>query len=247
MRDLGVFGPAMKLIDLVLPPTCPGCGLQVGEPHALCGTCWSALTFLSHPCCDVCGHPFDFDVPDRTLCGACARRQPPFDRARSALLYDDQSRDLVLRFKHSDSTEMTTLLAKWMYGAGRDLVEAADVIVPVPLHWTRLFQRRYNQAALLAHEIGKLAETNVLIDGLVRKRKTPSQGRLSRLARARNVQGAFASPPRRRSKLVGKHVLLIDDVYTTGATVRTAAKVLKRAGCASVDVLVLARVVRGFV
>lgn len=181
------------------------------------------------------------------MCGACVREHPPFGRARGALLYDDAAKDLVLGFKHADRTESTTLFAKWMMAAGSDLVAGCDMIVPVPLHWTRLFRRRYNQAALLSHALGKLGEKPVMADALIRKRKTPSQGRLGRIARARNVQGAFAVSPRNRMKVKGKRVLLIDDVYTTGATVRAAAKVLNRAGVARVDVLVLARVVRGFV
>ena len=181
------------------------------------------------------------------MCGACVREHPPFGRARGALLYDDAAKDLVLGFKHADRIESTTLFAKWMIAAGSDLVAGCDMIVPVPLHWTRLFRRRYNQSALLAQALGKLGEKPVMADGLKRKRKTPSQGRLGRIARARNVQGAFAVAPRNRMKLKGKRVLLIDDVYTTGATVRAAAKVLNRAGVARVDVLVLARVVRGFV
>lgn len=243
----GVFSSFARVIDLVLPPTCPGCGAQVVDAQTLCAACWSRITFLGAACCDACAHPFDYEVAEHTLCGACARSAPPFDRARAAVLYDERSRDLVLGFKHADRTDAALLYAKWMLSAGHHLVADADVIVPVPLHWTRLFARRYNQAALLAHGIGKLGHTPVLADAMMRKRKTPSQGRLGRLARARNVQGAFAVTPRHRLKLKGKRVLLVDDVYTTGATLRTAAKVLKRAGCAGVDVLVLARVVRGFV
>jgi len=243
----GVFSPFRRIIDVVLPPTCPGCGSQVSDAQTLCAECWSQLTFLGAACCDACAHPFDYEVPERTLCGACVRNAPSFDRARAAVLYDERSRDLVLGFKHADRTEAAELYAKWMVGAGRELVADADVIVPVPLHWTRLFARRYNQAALLALGISKIGDTPVVTDAMVRKRSTPSQGHLGRLARARNVKGAFGVAPRHRLKLKGKRVLLIDDVYTTGATVRTAAKVLKRAGCAGVDVLVLARVVRGFV
>ena len=243
----GVFSPFMRIIDVVLPPTCPGCGAQVADAQTLCAGCWSQLTFLGAACCDACAHPFDYEVAERTLCGACVQNAPPFDRARAAVLYDERSRNLVLGFKHADRTEAAVLYAKWMLAAGRELVADADVIVPVPLHWTRLFSRRYNQAALLALGIGRFGDTPVVADGMVRKRSTPSQGHLGRIARARNVKGAFAVSPRHRHKLKGKRVLLVDDVYTTGATVRTAAKVLKRVGCVGVDVLVLARVVRGFV
>ncbi|MBF0248201.1 MAG: ComF family protein [Alphaproteobacteria bacterium] len=238
---------AGRILDLVLPPTCFGCGRVVGEPHALCPDCWTRLTFIGPPVCDACGHPFDHEVPDRALCGACARERPPFGRARGALLYDDASKDLVLGFKHADRTELAKLFSKWMTQAGRALVAEADLVVPVPLHWTRLFSRRYNQAALLARALGRSCGVAVLPDALVRARRTPSQGHLGVKARARNVQGAFRVHPRRGARIRGKRVLLVDDVYTTGATARACAKVLLRGGAASVDVLVLARVVRGFV
>lgn len=247
MREHSVLKGLSRVADWILPPTCHGCGAVVADAQTLCAPCWTKLTFLGRPCCEACGYPFDYEVSDQTYCGACARELPPFGRARAALLYDDRSRDLVLGFKHADKTEATQLFAKWMLSVGRELLEDADVIVPIPLHWTRLFWRRYNQAALLAHGLGRLADMAVCADGLVRKRKTPSQGRFGRLGRARNVQGAFAVHPRRAGTLKGKRVVLVDDVFTTGATVRAAAKVLKRAGCADVDVLVLARVVRGFV
>lgn len=240
----GVFGALSKLIDLVLPPTCSRCGTQVLDAQTLCGGCWSTMTFLRDPQCDACGHPFDYEVAERALCGACVREQPPFQKARAALLYDDHSRELVLGFKHADKTERAKLFAKWMLAAGHDVVTAADVIVPVPLHWTRLFQRRYNQAALLAHGLGRLSGNEVLADALVRKRKTPSQGRLGRLARARNVQGAFIINPRRQTELQDKRILLIDDVMTTGSTLNACTKILLRGGVEKVDVLTLARVVQ---
>lgn len=235
-----------RLIDIVLPPTCGRCGVQVDTPQTLCGACWSELTFLGQPCCEACAHPFEYEVPDQTLCGACVGDPPPFERTRAALLYNDQSRDLVLGFKHADRTEVAGLFAKWMRSAGGEVLEEADAIVPVPLHWTRLFQRRYNQAALLAHALGKLSEKPVLHNTLKRKRKTLSQGRMGRKARARNVQGAFVVPSKLKHRIKGKTVVLIDDVYTTGATLRACAKVLKRAGASKVNVLVLARVVRDF-
>jgi len=118
-------------------------------------------------------------------------------------------------------------------------------LIPVPLHWTRLFSRRFNQAALLAQALGRVTGKAVAVDALVRHKKTPSQGHLGVKARARNVQGAFRVPPRRRPQVRGRRVVLVDDVYTTGATVRAAAKALLRAGAVDVDVVTLARVVKG--
>lgn len=235
-----------QFFDLLLPPTCGGCGEVVEDSHALCPDCWGALTFLGQPCCDACGHPFAFEVPGQTLCGVCTRERPPFARARAAVLYNAASKDLILRFKHADRTDSTLLLAKWLHRAGAELLVDADVLLPVPLHWTRLFARRFNQAALLALALGRLADKPVMVDGLLRHKKTPSQGHLGVKARARNVQGAFRVSPPRMAALKGKRVVLVDDVYTTGATARMAAKVLRRAGVARVDVLTLARVVKGW-
>lgn len=233
-----------KALDLILPPTCAGCGQVVADADVLCADCWSRLTFLGRPCCESCGHPFDYDVPDLTLCGPCARERPPFQRARAALRYDDGSKDFILRFKHADKLETRGLLVKWLAMAGGDLLGDADVLVPVPLHWTRLVARRYNQAAVLASEVGRLSGVAVALDALARTKRTPSQGHLGLKARARNVRGAFVVPPRRFRVVRGRRVVLIDDVYTTGATVKAAARALVRAGARGVDVLTLARVVK---
>ena len=230
---------------MLLPPTCAGCGEVQEDAHTLCGDCWGGLTFLSQPCCDVCGHPFAYAVPGRALCGACMRDRPPYAQARAALLYNDASKAFILSFKHADKTDMAALLAKWLAQAGTAFLKDSDVLVPVPLHWTRLFSRRFNQAALLALALGRMTDTSVAVDALVRHKKTPSQGHLGVRARIRNVQGAFRVPPKRRAQVRGKRVVLVDDVYTTGATVRAVTKVLLRAGAVRVDVVTLARVVKG--
>lgn len=180
-------------------------------------------------------------------CAAHARATVRPLRARAALLYDDASKSFILRFKHADKIDTAMLLAKWLAQAGAEFLGDADVLVPVPLHWTRLFSRRFNQAALLAQALARVTETAVAVDALARHKKTPSQGRLGVKARARNVQGAFRVPPKRRPQVKGKRVVLVDDVYTTGATVRAATKVLLRAGAERVDVVTLARVVKSIV
>lgn len=194
--------------------------------------------------CRCCGYPFELDPGPDSLCGACLQSPPAFDRARSVVVYDAGSRDLVLAFKHADRTEATPAFARWMQRAGSELLADAEVVVPVPLHRWRLFRRRYNQSALLANTIGELAGLTVVPDLLVRRRNTPSQGRFSAAGRRRNVSGAFRVNARYQPKVKGRRVLLIDDVLTTGATATVCAKVLRRAGATGVDVLVLARVVR---
>lgn len=245
MKPYSVPSVLRQFFDLMLPPTCAGCGEVAEGEHVLCPTCWATLRFISHPCCDACGHPFEYEVPGLTLCGACVRDRPPYAQARAALLYDAASKDFILSFKHADRTELATLLAKWLAQAGAAFLPGTDVLVPVPLHWTRLFSRRFNQAALLAQALGRLVAKPVVVDALVRHKKTPSQGHLGLTARQRNVQGAFRVPPGRLGQIQGKRVVLVDDVYTTGSTVRVATKALLRAGAVRVDVVTLARVVKG--
>ncbi len=235
---------ATALLDALLPPRCLACPAAVDVPGRLCPGCWAAVDFITPPYCAACGFPFDHDEGPDALCGGCARDQPAFSRARAAVRYNGVGRDLVLGFKHGDRTHGAPAFAQWLERAGSELLADADVIAPVPLHRWRLFLRRYNQSALLARALGQAGGRRVVPDLLVRRRNTPSQGRMNAEARARNVRGAFAVPARRRDRLAGQRVLLIDDVFTSGATAEACARVLLRNGAAGVDVLTLARVVR---
>lgn len=231
------------LLDILLPHRCLACGVLVDAPGVLCPACWAEVAFIGPPCCEACGLPFEYDEGDGMLCGECTARPPPFRRARAAVLYGPASRRLILDFKHGDRTEAAPAFAGWMVRAAADLIATAEVIVPVPLHWTRLFARRFNQAALLAYAIGRQSGLPVAPDVLVRRRRTPSQGHLGRSARRRNVAGAFIVPPGRAARVVDRRVLLVDDVMTTGATLAACTRALLRAGAQSVDVATLARVV----
>lgn len=235
---------ARTALDSVLPPRCLSCGTVVAGDGALCPPCWGRLAFIGAPQCARCGLPFAFEVAPDALCGDCARSEPVFGRARAALHYDDASRPLILAFKHGDGTHAATALGRWMAQAAGDLARDAELIVPVPLHRWRLFRRRYNQSALLAQAVTRLVDRPTDSGILVRRRRTPSQGGLSRPRRIANVRGAFAIAGRRAEGLLGRRVLLVDDVMTTGATLSECARVLRRAGAAQVDVVTLARVVR---
>jgi ComF family protein len=230
------------VIDGVLPPRCLACNATVGEPDALCATCWNAMTFFAAPWCAVCGVPFAHPMGAEAVCGACASQKPHWDRARAVMRYDKHSRALVLSLKHGDRTHLARSLGQWMHRAGAELLDGADLLVPVPLHWSRLYARRYNQAALLAHAIHAAGGPPVAPDWLLRQRRTPSQGRLGPLARGRNVRGAFAL--RAGRSISGKRLVIIDDVMTTGATAEECARVLRRAGAGWIGVLTLARAVR---
>ena len=240
---------AGRLLDLVLPPRCLSCGTEVGVAGALCPTCWQGIRFITAPHCARCGLPFDYDPTGdgatTLVCGACLARPPPFDRCRSVFAYDDASRSLVLGFKHGDRTDCAPAFAQWLGRAGAALLAESDVIIaPVPLHRWRLLRRRYNQSAMLALALGRLTARTTIPDLLIRRRATPSQGGLTAKGRARNVQGAFTLNPRWQDRVEGARIVLIDDVFTTGATVGECARTLRRSGARTVDVLTLSRVVR---
>lgn len=241
----------LRLLDAVLPPLCLGCNEIVAEPGALCAACWPAFSFIAAPHCSRCGTPFAEPVGPvehgNVQCGACLRRPPRFHKARAALVYDDESRRLVLPFKHGDRTDMARACGRWMARAGAELLADADLVTPVPLHWRRLFTRRYNQAQLLARVAVAAAgpSRGQLVPDLLRRRRwTGSQSGLGAKERHDNVRQAFDLHPRRAALVRGKSVLLIDDVLTTGATIEACVRVLQRGGATHVDVLTLARVVR---
>ncbi len=229
-------------LDALLPPQCLCCGELVGEPGVLCPGCWDSIDFITPPLCACCGVPFELDPGPDALCGGCVREPPRFARARAVFVYADPGKGLILRFKHADRTDMAPAFARWMARAGAELVADADLIAPVPLHWTRLLRRRFNQAALLANALAQLSGRTAAPRLLIRRRRTPSQGNLGRDARGRNVRGAFAV--RDPAPVAGRRILLIDDVLTTGATLGECSRVLLKAGAAAVDVLTVARVVR---
>ncbi len=232
------------MLDVLLPPRCIMTGRIVERQGAVDAEAWQRLVFIAEPLCDRCGVPFPFGVEEGAWCGACLQREPAFGRARAALVYDETSRDMILRFKHADQTHAVHSFLPWVTRAGAVLLEQADLVVPVPLHRWRLLRRRYNQAALLAQAVGRLKSVPCVPDLLMRRRATDSQGHMTAKERRRNVRSAFTVHPARKEQVAGRRILLVDDVLTTGATVEECAKALRRAGALTVDVLALARVVK---
>ena len=244
--DVGKFcrSAVGQVINMVMPPACLNCAQPVQSAGDLCMDCWSGIQFLSPPWCACCGLPFAYDEGAQSICGACSEKQPAFDRARAVYVYSEQSRDMILKFKHGDRTDMAPAFAHWLARAGQDLLQTAEILAPVPLHRRRILKRRYNQAALIAAHLPRPPGCRYIPDLLHRVKNTGSQGGLNRRARYRNLSGAFKINEKFKADIAGKRVLLIDDVLTTGATVETCAAQIKRAGAHSVDVLTLARIVR---
>ena len=230
-------------LDTIFPPQ----SLLTGAPltaRAVEGELWSHVQFLDDPCCAACGFPFDYDFGKWSLCGRCTARRPAYDRARSAMRYDDHSRQLVLNFKHGGRTAGLPIFDVHMRRAGRGLLDGADWLVPVPLHPKRLRKRRYNQSALLARRLSKSSGIAFAPDILRRVKNTDTQGGKSVSGRRRNVSGAFAVRGGYDEDVSGAHIVLVDDVFTTGATLEACARALKKGGARQVDALTLARVVK---
>ncbi|MEL7490868.1 MAG: ComF family protein [Pseudomonadota bacterium] len=236
---------ARRLLDAVLPPQCPVTGEAVRDPGVLSAAGWSKLQFIDDPACASCGAPFAYDHGDGAMCGACIANRPAFDSARAALLYDDASHKLIVAFKHADRTEYAPMFGAWLARRAAATTPDGAVLVPVPLHPRRLAARRYNQSALIAGHAAKLLDRRHEPQVLIRRRATPPQQQLSEAARKRNVAGAFAVDEERCDLIRDRHIILVDDVLTTGATLSACARALKSAGAARVDALVLARVARG--
>jgi len=230
-----------RAIDLVLPPQ----ALDGGERPLTAGLSaqtWAKIAFIEAPVCDGCSLPFEYDMGPGVRCVACMARPRAFARARAACLYDHNSRDLILKLKHADRPELAGLFALWLSRAAAELIADADLIVATPLHPLRLFSRRYNQAAEIARPLARRAGLPFAPGALERRRATDSQGGKSGRGRRLNVRGAFQVPQAERPRLAGRRVLLVDDVFTTGATAEACARTLLRAGAAAVDVAAVARV-----
>jgi ComF family protein len=231
-----------QLLDFALPPRCPGCAAITGEPHRFCLDCWRSLAFLGEPCCARCGLPFAHPASGESSCGRCLADPPPFERLRAAVAYGEVSRQVALKLKYSGRPGLAETLAHFMVrhvGEG----EGDRILVPVPLHRWRIWKRGYNQAALIASALSRRSGLPVELDLLARIRSTPPLRGLGRRERSLAVRGAFEVPARARGRLRGRPVLLVDDVYTSGATAAACARALKRSGAARVDVLCWARVV----
>ena len=235
---------AAKILDLFYPPSCLSCRLATSAPNTLCPACWSQVRFIERPYCERLGTPFAQDLGPGLLSPECMADPPVWSRARAVCSFDEgPARRIIYRFKYWDRMEAATPVGQWMARAGAELLEGADLLVPVPLHRGRLISRRFNQAMALAASVSAASGVPVEAAALARVKPTPPQVGLSRLQRAVNLQGAFKVEEEGRMRVHGARIVLIDDVLTTGSTTNAAARILMRAGAANVDVLTFARVV----
>ncbi|MBI4923673.1 MAG: ComF family protein [Devosia nanyangense] len=245
----GIAGPLRRLggmvLDQLYPPVCLACDRPVATADALCAECFRALRPITAPLCPVLGLPFEVSLGPEARSAEAIADPPPFDRARSAVVYNEVARALVGKLKYGDRPELARFCARLMARAGHELWGPDAVLVPVPLHRTRQFSRRYNQSTELARALSKL--TGIPVDPLlaIRRKRTRQQVGLSGDARHRNVAGAFAPHPDALARLRGRRVVLVDDVITTGSTVKAVTRALKSGGADRIDVVSFARVVTG--
>jgi len=232
-------------LHLIYPPRCLSCDALVTTDFGLCGHCWRETPFISGLVCDRCGTPLpgqDNGQPE--YCDDCLTIARPWNRGRAALLYRDNARRMVLQLKHGDRLDLAGPVAGWLLRAVQPILEPGMLVAPVPLHWMRLFRRRYNQSALVSARLARNAGLDHCPDLLIRRRATPSQEGRDRMGRFANLDGALALHPRRAGRVKGRHVLLIDDVMTSGATFAAAAEACLAGGATAVSVAALARVAK---
>lgn len=242
---MGMQAVVGHLLRALYPPSCLTCDALVTTEFGLCGPCWRDTHFIAGLVCDLCGAPLPGEDPGHPVhCDDCLTLARPWDRGRSALLYRDNGRRIVLSLKHGDRTDLARPAAGWLARAATPLLRPDLIVAPVPLHWSRLFRRRYNQAALLSSGVARTVGLPHIPDLLQRRRDTRSQEGRDRDGRFRNLEGALRLHPRHAALVAGRAVLLIDDVMTSGATLAAAADTCRAGGAAHVAVLTLARVTK---
>jgi ComF family protein len=234
-----------SVIRAIYPPQCVACGTFTEADFGLCGACWRDCGFIGGTVCEGCGLPLPgAATSDRDLCDDCLTLPRPWARGRAVMEYRDTGRRLVLALKHGDRTDLARSAGAWMARVAETMVTPDTVVVPIPLHWTRLLRRRFNQAALLSQWMTRHLNLTVCPDALIRPRRTrPLEGH-DRDARFAALDGAIRCHPRRGAAIKGKPILLVDDVMTSGATLTEGTKALLGAGAAEVSVLTLARVTK---
>jgi len=234
-----------SLLRAVYPAQCLSCGALTDDDFGLCAACWRDTGFIGGTVCDLCGTPLPGDSRGEAVhCDDCLAIARPWARGRAVFTYGGTGRELVLQFKHADRTDLAPALGRWLARIAAPIATPESVLVPVPLHWTRLLSRRYNQSALVAQHAARTLGIALCPDALIRRRRTRPLDGHSRDARFAALQGAIAPHPGRKPQIAGRPILLVDDVMTSGATLAAATEALMTAGAAQVSVIVLARVAK---
>lgn len=231
-------------LRLLCPAQCLTCDTLVEQEHALCPECWHGAHFITGLVCDCCGVPLVGEDTEDVLCDDCMTIARPWTRGRAAFRYSETGRKLVLALKHGDRTDLAQPAARWLAQAASDLMSDTTLLIPVPLHWRRRLQRRYNQSAEMARALAQITGAPYCPDLLERRKATRPLDGLTRDARFEMLSGTIDVPHGKEAAVAGKDVLLIDDVMTSGATFAACAEALNGAGAANVNVAVLARVAK---
>lgn len=238
-----IFKWVSRAVDLVYPRNCQFCASPLTEeqPGVICPVCLAQAKLIEPPCCRRCGLPFDGKLDELIDCGYCQHLKFHFSRAHAACRAEGVVRDCVHRLKYNREMYYVEHLAGWLHGAGQRWIDwnQVDAIVPVPLHPVKARSREFNQAAVLCRELGRRVDRPVLAKCIRRVRDTESQTRLDAAARRENMRGAFSAGA--AGTLAGKRLVLVDDVFTTGATLDACAKVLLHSGATDVIALTVAR------
>lgn len=243
MAVLPLFQAALRpLLDYALPPRCAACGVIVDEPGTLCAPCWRSIDFLGEPRCMICGTDLPSMAGAEAQCGSCIATPPPYDRARAVMRYGEVARTMAHRLKYGRRLSLSGVMAVHIARLLPENDRESALIIPVPLHRWRIWSRGFNQAALIGRHIGKRTGIPVEVDLLRRVKNTPPFHALGPRERERAVRGAFALAPGAKDRLAGRTAILIDDIWTTGATATACARLLRRGGADRVEILCWTRV-----
>ena len=228
------------ILSLLFPERCFACGALMHFGRGLCPDCYRKANFITDPMCRYCGAPFEFERSSRPVCSDCLKSKPPYSRCIAVMRYDNIARKIILPLKHGDKTYIAKWMAEMIFGAAREILNETDIIVPVPIHMSRLLKRLYNQTALIARPLGRFSGKPVSYNNLVRTKATKSQGHMNRLDRLLNVGSSFSV--KNPAEFAKKSVLIVDDVTASGATLAEIARTLKAAGAKRVLCVTFAKV-----
>ena len=232
-----------KIIEIFFPNQCLLCSELIGQEGAFCRSCWSKLQFITEPKCNICSHPFEYLIAENLLCPKCLVQKPSYDKAIVVFRYNTVIKKVIADFKYRDTTYLSKKFAKILFDRYKNEIGACDFIVAVPLHKKRLRKRKFNQAVILGRDLAKLSEKRFFYDLLLRIKNTTPQVELRKKQRQKNLKNAFRLNEKYSSNIIGKKILLIDDVTTTGTTLENCAEILKKFGAAKVVTLTIAKTI----